>query len=57
MTEFEENNPEQLRVFINQLKNLFDKYHPNLYGNYGVYDGLDMIITSIEYQLNKDKEI
>ena len=57
MTEFEANNSTRLKAFLKQLNELVDEYHPNLYGNYGVYDGLDMIITSIEYQLDKDKEI
>ena len=55
MSEFEENNPEQLREFLKQLRKLVDEFHPNIYLLDKVFVGLDKIEIAISDELNKDK--
>jgi hypothetical protein len=51
MTQFEENNPEQLRKFISELRHLVDEFHPNIYLIDGVFEGVDMIEKAIDEKL------
>jgi Holliday junction resolvasome RuvABC endonuclease subunit len=53
MSEFEENNPEQLRQFLKELNELVDKYHPNIYLLDKVFAGLGKIEVAISNELNK----
>jgi len=57
MTEFEENNPEQLKAFLEKLNHLVDEFHPNIYLLKGVFRGIQTIEIAILDELNKDKEI
>jgi len=57
MTEFEENNPEQLKAFLKKLNELVDEFHPNIYLLNGVFKGVQTIEIAILNELNKDKEI
>jgi hypothetical protein len=57
MTEFEENNPEQLKLFLTKLNELVDEFHPNIYLLNGVFKGVQTIEIAILNELNKDKEI
>ena len=57
MTEFEENNPEQLKLFLTKLNELVDEFHPNIYLLKGVFKGVQTIEIAILNELNKDKEI
>ena len=56
MTEFEENNPEQLKLFLTKLNELVDEF-PNIYLLKGVFKGVQTIEIAILDELNKDKEI
>ena len=56
MTEFEENNPEQLKAFLERLNRLVDEYHPNIYLLNGVFKGVRTIEIAILDELNKDKD-
>ena len=53
MTQFEENNPEQLRKFISELRKLVDEFHPNIYLIDDVFEGMDMIEQAINKKLNE----
>jgi Holliday junction resolvasome RuvABC endonuclease subunit len=53
MTTFEENNPEQLKKFISELRKLVDDFHPNIYLIDDVFEGVDMIEKAINKKLNK----
>lgn len=55
MNEFEENNPEQLREFLRQLRKLVDDFHPNIYLLDEVFVGLDQIEAAIKDKLNNEK--
>jgi hypothetical protein len=55
MTQFEENNPKQLREFIYQFRKLIDEFHPNIYLIDGVFEGVDMIEQAINEKLNKSE--
>jgi hypothetical protein len=55
MSEFEENNPEQLRKFLEQLNRLVDEFHPNIYKLNKVFEGVNEITIAILDELNKDK--
>ena len=57
MTEFEENHPEQLKLFLTKLNELVDEFHPNIYLLNGVFKGVQTIEIAILDELNKDKEI
>ena len=57
MTEFKENNPEQLKAFLEKLNHLVDEFHPNIYLLKGVFRGIQTIEIAILDELNKDKEI
>jgi hypothetical protein len=56
MTEFEENNPEQLKAFLAKLDELIEEYHPNIYLLNGVFKGVRTIEIAILDELNKDKD-
>ena len=47
MTQFEENNPKQLKEFIRQLDLLVDEFHPNIYLLEDVFEALDKIKQTI----------
>ena len=53
MTQFEENNPQQLREFLRQLIILVDNYHSNIYTIDGVFEGVDKIEQAIRSELAK----
>jgi hypothetical protein len=53
MTEFEANNPEQLKLFLTKLNKLVDDYHPNIYLLEDVSKGINLIVIGIVTQLNK----
>jgi hypothetical protein len=55
MSEFEENNQEQLRKFLEQLNRLVDEFHPNIYKLNKVFEGINEITIAISDELNKDK--
>ena len=55
MTEFEENHPEQLKLFLTKLNELIDEFHPNIYLLNGVFKGFHTIEIAILNELNKDK--
>jgi len=55
MSEFEENNPEQLRKFLSEFRMLIDEYHPNIYLLDKLFKGADQIEIAILDELNKDK--
>jgi hypothetical protein len=57
MTQFEENNPKQLKEFIHQFRKLIDEFHPNIYLIDGVFEGVDMIEQAINEKLNENKQI
>jgi len=56
MTKFEENNPEQLKAFLDKLDELVDEFHPNIYLLDGVFKGIQNIQIAVLDELNKDKE-
>jgi len=56
MTEFEENNPEQLKQFLKELNELVDKFHPNLYLIDKVFKGVTDIEIAVLDELNRDKK-
>lgn len=53
MTEFEENNPAQLREFLDRLNELVDEFHPNIYLIDKVFEGVGVITVGILDELNK----
>ena len=53
MTQFEENNPEQLKEFLYKLRILMDEYHPNTYTIDGVWEGSRKIEQSIQEVVDK----
>lgn len=53
MTQFEENNPEQLKEFLYKLRILMDEYHPNTYTLDGVWEGSRKIELTIAEELDK----
>ena len=55
MSEFKENNPEQLRKFLSEFRMLIDEYHPNIYLLDKLFKGVDQIEIAILDELNKDK--
>jgi hypothetical protein len=55
MTEFEENNPEQLKLFLAKLDELVDEFHPNIYLIDSVFKGIQTIEIAILNELNKEK--
>ena len=57
MTEFEKNNPEQLKAFLERLNRLVDEFHPSLHLLKDVSRGFHIIEIAILDELNKDKEI
>ena len=56
MTEFEENNPEQLKAFLERLNRLVDEFHPNIYLLDGVFRGVRTIEVAVLDELNKEKD-
>jgi Holliday junction resolvasome RuvABC endonuclease subunit len=55
MKEFEANNPEQLKLFLKQLNELVDEFHPNIYLIDSVFKGIQTIEIAISDELNKEK--
>jgi hypothetical protein len=55
MTQFEENHPEQLELFLSKLNDLVDEFHPNIYLLDGVFKGIRTIEIAVLDELNKDK--
>jgi hypothetical protein len=55
MTQFEENHPEQLRLFLSKLNDLVDEFHPNIYLLDGVFKGIQTIEIAVLDELNRDK--
>jgi hypothetical protein len=53
MTQFEENNPEQLREFIKQFRMLMDEFHPNTYLIDDVWTAAHTIELAIENKLDE----
>jgi arginyl-tRNA synthetase len=53
MTQFEENNPQQLKEFIKQFRMLMDEFHPNTYTIDGVWEGSRKIEQSIQEVVDK----
>jgi hypothetical protein len=53
MTQFEENNPKQLKEFIKQFRMLMDEFHPNTYLIDDVWAAAHTIETAIKEQLDK----
>jgi hypothetical protein len=55
MNQFEENHPEQLRLFLSKLNDLVDEFHPNIYLLDGVFKGIQTIEIAVLDELNRDK--
>jgi hypothetical protein len=55
MTEFEENQPQQLREFLTKLNELIDDYHHDIYLIDNIFKGLKTIEVAISDELNKGK--
>jgi hypothetical protein len=55
MTEFEENQPEQLKEFLEKLNRLVDEFHPNIYLLDGVFKGVNIITIAILDEINRVK--
>ena len=53
MTQFEENNPEQLKEFLFKFKMLMDEYHHDTYTIDGVWEGSRLIEQSIQEVVDK----
>jgi alpha-L-fucosidase len=53
MSEFEENNPAQLREFLRRLNELVDEFHPNIYLLDKVFNGVLAIEIAVLDELNK----
>jgi hypothetical protein len=51
--EFSPHNPERLRSFIRELNTLIDEYHPNIYLNDEIFEGVDMIIKAVNKQIKQ----
>ena len=56
MTQFEENNPEQLEAFLIKFRMLIDEYHANIYLLETLFIGARIVEMAILDELNKDKE-
>ncbi len=52
MSQFEENNPEQLRKFLTEFRMLIDEYHPNIYTMNDLFRGVHLIEIAILDKLN-----
>lgn len=48
MTQFEENNPKELKKFISQLDDLIEEFHPNIYLIDDVFKGVEIIRNAIK---------
>jgi hypothetical protein len=57
MTEFEKNNPEQLKLFLHKFNKLIDEFYPIIHLLKDVSRGFHIIEIAILDELNKDKEI
>ena len=53
MKNFEEANPERLKEFLKQLNDLVDEFHPNIYLNDKIFNGLELIEIGVKEELNK----
>lgn len=56
MTQFEENNPEQLEAFLHKFQMLIDEYHANIYLLDNLFIGARIVEMAILDELNKDQE-
>jgi uncharacterized protein YoxC len=56
MSEFEENNPAELREFLRRFNELVDDFHPNIYLLDKVFKGVRTIEIAVLDELNKDKK-
>jgi uncharacterized protein YoxC len=54
MSEFEENNPAELREFLRRLNELVDDFHPNIYLLDKVFNGVRTIEVAVLDELNKN---
>lgn len=54
MTQFEENNPEQLEAFLIKFRMLIDEYHANIYLMDNLFVGVRIVEMAILDELNKD---
>ena len=57
MTEFEKNQPEQLKLFLAKLNELVEEFYPNMYLMDEVFLAVNRINIVIANELQKDKEI
>lgn len=53
---FEENNPAQLKLFLERLNRLVDEFHPNIYLLNDVFRGVQTIEIAVLNELNKDNK-
>lgn len=53
MTQFEENHPEQLKLFLRRLTYLVDEFHHDIYLLDGVFEGINKIEVTIKDEINK----
>ena len=53
MTQFEENNPQQLKEFIKQFRMLMDEFHPNTYLIDDVWTAAHIIELAIQNKLDE----
>jgi hypothetical protein len=53
MSEFNENNPKQLKAFLEKLNCLVDEFHPNIYLLDDVFKGIQIIEIVVLDELNK----
>jgi Holliday junction resolvasome RuvABC endonuclease subunit len=51
MKEFEANNPDQLKLFLKQLNELVDEFHPNIYLIDEVFEGIEKIEKAIKKEI------
>lgn len=54
MTEFEGNNPKQLKDFLVKFRMLIDEYHANIYLMDELFVGVRIIENEIIKKLNKE---
>jgi len=55
MTQFEENHPEQLKLFLSKLDELLNEFHPDIYLLKDVFSGVHKIEVAVLDELNRDK--
>ena len=55
MKNFSENNPEELKAFLNKLNELVEDFHHEIYLLDDVFKGIKIIEIAILNELNRDK--